>query len=1225
MKPLFLPLALALSFALTAPAARAANPAPNAAVTGDREAAPALDARLIVGHPGLLDGSFDAVSADLMAALEADPTAPLAHAAVQALFDLNGLRSQPLDLERVRALRDAVVDGRAKDGLARLERLETARRAFGDDAATARGRGDLDEVENWFLLGPLGPLDRIEPLWGPLPDTGPARTFERSVASDFGTQLEWIPAAAEDGWVHVDERIRPATGGELFFATFIDVDIASGVLVLEADFPLQAFWNGELVLDARQRGLTDTASRHEIDVRFTPDEHDALVVRCDNGYSDALRARVLAADGSVYAGTVRSIDHIDAVPSAYPTYRAADPVGRRAAPSSDAGFDTVLDLFIARRDGRYDEALTVPEPTDIEALGAWLYQRYFALTNAIHLPSEVQRRLLVQVEGRLADLGLDVPEIRQWRARRHLEEDRAAEALDAARTLVERHPGVPAFRMLERGALAEVDPTGVLELVAARGAGPDDADALDRLADWALGRNDFAGALDLYRRAARLDGRPDSGYARSVMDILAGGTDAQQRELFDWIEHYRAGVREADWLKDYEARAHLRLGDAQPLEALLRERLAHAPRSASRHAELGDFLLERGRDDEALAAYREAARLAPDDRALRRVLDTLGERDPAEAFFEAFAVDGSEELAAARALETTASTSLALDVRMDYVRPDGSYRSRIHLVTVAHDRAGTEQLHESSVAGEPRVARVVQSDGSTAEPVAVEGSWVMPTLDPGDAVELVFDENVAGTPGVAPRLPLWRFESFEQPYQRSRLVMFLPENVPGRLELHDFDGTHEEIPWEGGTVHVLELRESPRLDEEPARPADMNLLTWATYGDDLVLAHVAEEERRSASWAAWLAADVEIELRELARDVAAGLPVEQRPQALYDAVSEHVLDFSGDGDTTDVWTLRRGRPIGLYAALLGLAGVPYEWALPHPLFPERLDPVDVDPFVSYDDFGDWMLRIAPASGATEPTWVLMPAGGRGLPLGRLPSDLAGAQVLVLGSDEHRFERLPRGERPPTSETTIVVHLADDKSARIEGRVILRDVLGPLTREAIGQAEPQQRAPIAQQIASQAISGLELADSEFVDLDVRGADFELRFEGTVDRFVRGTSRSPYCSAVVQPIRFSRAIGSADRTWPFELLTTQSELTTVTIHPSPGYELPANARSARVDEHGLLFDLRWTPNDDGSLTIERRFAIDGVRVAPEDVGRLLVQLAQVEDLDGDRIELEPTEGD
>ena len=1201
-------------FALALPAASAAAHQESSTATEG------LTAELVAGHPGLFDGRFDAASEDWLAALEADPTSPLAFAGVQALFDLTGLRTRPLDLERVRALRDRVTDGRARLSLADLEDALVMRRAFSDAAVPARGREDLDEIEHWFLLGPYGPLDRIEPLWGAPPEDGPARRFATSYPSSFGTELGWIPATARAGYLSIDDAIQPPTGGELFVAAWIEAELDEGVVELMADFPLEVYWNGELVAREPHRGLTDTPSRHEIAVRFSPDGPDALVVRCDNGYSDGLRARVLTADGGVFDGAVTSVADLASLPDAYPGFVPASPRGRRAAVDGSGPFDAALTMFLERREGAYDRALAISEPADERALPAWLYQRYFALTNANHLPDEVRRRSLLEVESRFEALDLEVPETVQWRARRLLEEDRASDALELARELVAQAPGVPVFAALERDALGQVDPTGVLELVAARrGAERDDADAVARLGQWALARDDFDGALALFERAAALDGRVSAGHAGDVLDLLSGGDEVHLRRALEWIERWRRAAPAATWLDGYAARVRLRLGDADAVERYLRARIDEAPSSPDRWSELGDHLLELGRTDAARAAFERALELGAAPGELRLALDALGVPAASEAFFEAFALEGRDELAAARALDTTASTALALDVRMDWLRPDGSYRSRVHLISVALDRSGTEILHERQVVGTPRVARVLQVDGGTAEPVAVDGTWVMPDLDPGDAVEMVYDIEVGGAPGTAPRLATWRFEDFTQPYLRSRVVVFVPDGLAGRMELFDFDGTHEEIPWEGGTVHVWEVTDSPQLVDEPGRPEDTAIVTWAEYGDDLVLEHVAEEERRSASWSSFVTADVERELRALAREVAGDLPPSERAAALYAAVTDHVLDFSGSGDTTDVWTLRRGRPLGLFAALLDIAGVEHEWALPHPPTPQRLASSARDPFLSYDDFGDWMLRIAPTEPDGAPTWVVLPEGVRGLPLGRVPSFMRGGQVLVLGDDAARLERLPNEPGPPASESRLVVHLADDKSARVEGVLILRDLQGPATREAISQAEPQQRALAARQIASQSVSGLDVEDWEFVDLEVDGADFELRFSGTVSRFVRGTSRKPYCSPVSSPITLTRALGSADRQWPFELLASQAERLRIELHPSPGYALPSEPRRAAVTRDGLDFVVEWTPGEDGSLVIERRFAIDGLRVAPDAMGELIAALGEVEELDSDRVDL------
>ncbi|QDU85070.1 hypothetical protein Pla163_21950 [Planctomycetes bacterium Pla163] len=1228
---LHLATALLLALAPLQPIRAAQSGADGARVASGSDAAtaPALTAELLVGHPGLFGGRYDAVRSDWLAALAADPRSPLAQQAVASLLDLEGLCPEPIPLATLRELRDAVVDGRARDLLAQLEQDAVWRTTFSKSPARLRPRTDLDEVSDWFVVGPLGPLDRYEPLWGPQPNDGPARTWRTAYPTDFGTEVEWKHVAAREGTLDPDGHVHPSVGGELYLAAWFECELESATIELYANFPVQVYWNGELALEDLHGGLTEGDDLHTFGVDFAPGPN-ALVLRCDNGYAGMVRARVLALDGTLAAGEVRSVASIDAVPAAYPDARPhATPPQRIASVGPDGadGFEQALAILEHRHDGTLDEALTVAEPVETGAVGAWLYQRYFALANCVHLPDEVQRRRQMELERRMDELDLAVPELAQNRAFRLLEEDRPGEALEIARELTERHPDVPRFATLEFEALSALDPTGTLELLAVRErlARHEDADTLGRLASRSYARNDRPAALALHERAARLDGRSSAGHANSVLGLLSSGGRSDLERALEWIATWRAADPDARWLDDEEASVRRSLGDTAFYEQHLRSRIADFPFDAGLQAALGDHLLEQGREAEARDAYLAALDLDPSDTALRQTVGELGVPDPAEDFFRAFAVDREAVLAHARDEVTDASTSLALDGRMVFVRPDGSFHVRDHTITTAHDRTGTEMLHESPVADEPHVAQVLDVDGGTYEPIVVEGSWVMPSLDPGDAVELVFDNHVSGTLGVAPQLGRWMFESFEQPYLLSRLVVYLPDGTPGRFELHAFEGTHETKRWETpagpGTVHVFETRDMLRLPEEPARPANSNLMQWLEYGEDIELAHLTEERRRNLSFTTSLAADVELELRALAQRVAADRPARERARALYDAVADHVLEFAGDGDTTDVWTMRRGRPLGLLAALFELAGVEFEWAVPHPQLPDDLAPVSFDPFVSRDDFGEPLIRLAPASEGVEPTWLLVPEGGRGLPFGRLPQVMAGGRVVVLGADGPRFESLPAPSTDALDETELAIQLADDKSATVTGSVVLRDLQGPALREALSQAEPEQREQWLRQFVAQKVGGIDLESFEFVNLDVRGADLELRFAGTVQRFVRGTRKSPYLKDPVPGWSLARSLGSSDRVWPLNLLVDQSQRVRITIRASDGYALPTEPESAVLDRPGLLYSVRRAPAADGALVIERDVALRGLRVAANDVGTFLAELGAVEELLDAKVELTP----
>ncbi|MEO0662481.1 MAG: hypothetical protein AAFZ87_13175, partial [Planctomycetota bacterium] len=159
--------------------------------------------------------------------------------------------------------------------------------------------------------------------------------------------------------------------------------------------------------------------------------------------------------------------------------------------------------------------------------------------------------------------------------------------------------------------------------------------------------------------------------------------------------------------------------------------------------------------------------------------------------------------------------------------------SRNSSIAFATDRAGVEALSALPLRDEPRVVRVEKTDGSVLEPTDAGGEWVLPTLEVGDVVELVWDQRLdAPAPGAVPTQHTWRFASFERAFPTSRWAVFVPEGLArGRVKALQFEGDYEAIPFEGGTVHLYDSS-LPRQVPEPAMPDYPRVLPSAAFGDD---------------------------------------------------------------------------------------------------------------------------------------------------------------------------------------------------------------------------------------------------------------------------------------------------------------------------------------------------------------------------------------------------------
>jgi len=1168
--------------------------------------APALTAELLVDHPGLRAGTYEAAREDWLAALEAEPTSPLAYPAAMMVRAIGDICHEPLDPGRLRALAAEVEDATASHLLRDLLLREVRRACFSDRPVALEEDLFADFLGRWHVLGPYGPMTESSPLYRDDPEA-PEHRLVASYPSSGGPPLTWhaLRRPRQRNAVYPTAPLHPVSGGVSYLLSFVEADVAQARLEVTCHDAFQVWWNGSLVIDRRREAPTDRAPRLLAPVSLAKG-WNALLIRFPTQRTPFIGARLLDPEG-------RHLDVREAewngsdLPEWSRTVPAA-PLEPPPAPPAGS-FEEVLAMLVALNEDRADEALAFPEPTDPALLPPWLRVRHSALLDNPHLPVEVERRLQLEVEERLARLGVTYPSVELSRARRLIEEDKPDEAFTIADALVAEHPDVVAFHWLRASCLLALDPKGALarpELMEILERFGEHEPTLTHLAQDAARAGDWTGAVELFRRALRAGGCgiDDPGKAFSWLSLDRG---KRSDEAKAWLEAWRrdfpgdeyadsflidllaergdlAGVR--TWLD-----AHVRSG-RYPLSALLA--LAGSP-------------VMDGREEAVAALLYRALELEPGNHGARRTLELLGEPDEAEAFFREFAPD-VEAARAAEVSRTDASTALVLDSGMVYMYPDGASRYRTHSIQLALDRTGTERLHEEPARPLTRVARVLDAEGKVFEPVLVGGSWVWPSLDPGDSVEQVYDRLDGSTPGTIPEVGAWYFASFEQPFVYSRYVFFVPDHLAGEWRQARFEGTHEEIPWRGGTVHVF-LRESqPRYKEEPFRPTNEELLPWVRYGVDTPLDEIVADFTRYARYLSALAADLRAELVPI---VAAVEGTErERAEALFALVTERVLEFGGRGDTTDVWTMRRGDPIGLLAALYRLAGIEHAWAVLTPPISPELDPDPEPAFVDHGRYGMPCLRLSVGGG--EPLWVLIPPGGRELAFGSIPDEFAGARALILGTDPLEYDEVPRTDLADSwaldLDVTYRLDAAGDAAA--EGKVRVTGARGALVREQVSQIEPQQRSQVARNLASTMIQGLDLGEWEFVDLDRSGAPLVLAFSGRVPGFVEGVEPSQSCRLRLPPADLSTSFGPSEREWPLVFRSTNRTRARVRVECGDAWSYEYGPETQEETRDGFRYELS-VEREDAALEVQRVIELRGLYLRPDAVPEFLTRAKEYED--------------
>jgi enediyne biosynthesis protein E4 len=244
-----------------------------------------------------------------------------------------------------------------------------------------------------------------------------------------------------------------------------------------------------------------------------------------------------------------------------------------------------------------------------------------------------------------------------------------------------------------------------------------------RQAQAAFARGDFEGART---RAEKIE-KPGAAAAAKA---LAAEAAVHQNDLEAAVRLYAQALElapEATRLNAAAAAVHLRLGDKAKAETLLAKRGDGLPplddpylreietriESAQRFQEIGEEALRAGRKDDAIAAFRRAAELAPADRRARAnlgaALAAAGHATEAHAIFEKLLEEDPRhpgallQLAIAAAAGGEDAKAENLYRRLLEVEPQSS-KARINLANLLRrrfDHSGAAELYRQAARLEP--------------------------------------------------------------------------------------------------------------------------------------------------------------------------------------------------------------------------------------------------------------------------------------------------------------------------------------------------------------------------------------------------------------------------------------------------------------------------------------------------------------------------------------------
>lgn len=1212
---------LALGVAVTGVGASARAPAAVVEPRVDEDYARAL----LEDHV-LRAGEVDAVAREWIERLGREPAHPLAQVAL-AFVDRWLDRAE--DPEAVRdallALPDAGLAPAAREVLRRLQAEVRRARLLLDAPLDELRSAELhpDHLRHVAVLGPLGPLGdplAVERLGERLAD--PGFEHEHDPAPGVSGRLTWraLDRSGLQPWVAPADALWPMAGLALLAA---DVDVErAGPAWLEVDLSAtspaarlndastspRGDWFARVGNPSFQWSLNGSPARlvelvgaERRDVEHLPVTLRAgrnrllLLVSLEAGPRVALR--LLAPDGAPLEGA-RSVPGV-------PRGDAAEPGGEVAPPAGP--FPEVLAHLRAGERGPYAEALLGTAclwegltAEGVERLGAALDRApdsivlatllAGALDGAGHLPATWRRTRSRELVELVVELDPDALFAGHLLAGVLAGEDREEDALETLERLSERWSGqtatlvdlartygeldmvVAADEALERAAARSPASPTVLRALAGRAAERErDREAAELTEDALRGRDVDGGALvELARRRAGLG---DVVAAEDLLRraVVAAGPGRAERELAELLVRLD------------------RLAEADELHAESARRFPHWAEPLGARAELAVLA---GDPEAALGHLRAALEREPSDGALRRRLRALGGEEPTAAFFEEQALDGRAALEAYRAGRSDAaegeSVVRLIDASALRVYADGGHAARVHELFQVRDLKGCEAQGTQQLVGEVLKVEVVKADGRVREPVRVGGQYVLPDLEPGDFVEtVVLREARAPRDGVV-RLGRWSFQSLQEPFLRSRYVLWTSDARPLELAHGHFDGERSSEPRPGGALQVFETRDRARVDEEPSRPVDPGeFLPWVELGepaDPIVLASQLESVLR-------LALRTTPVVRAAAAEATAGIDGDEaRARALFAAVAAR-LDRRHPTlqSATSALLAREGNPVVLYAALLDAAGIERDLVWSRGL-PPGADP---EPDPAFVDANRWtqelLVRVRPSDGPEA--WC--DPSSKTMPYGELLGDAPGAEALLVGRGE--LGHLPVSGDPPGVRVHLALRVDAEGGARVEGSAELLGGYGHFLKESFSEVPVAQRKAALTNVASGVVPGIDLESYELPGLDEEGEPVGVRASGRVRRWLDRSSQGFQGNLPLPPLRMVQrhAGGEGQRELPYHLRELSLVEFRVTLEVPEGWELE-DAPEDLVESYAGC-DYSLTIERAGNvLEIERRLALEPFRL-------------------------------
>jgi transglutaminase-like putative cysteine protease/tetratricopeptide (TPR) repeat protein len=754
------------------------------------------------------------------------------------------------------------------------------------EAYARRRRGDLDGardriarlgfINRWMVVGPFDNEGKagFETVYGPEDERLAAPSLTRAYAGKERS-LKWriAPSASPYGWIDLGALLRPTEKICGYLSTYVR-DARGGLDRGDKLGPrpvsvwagsagaLRVFWNGaEALRDDKYRDLD--ADRFAAAVVLQPGWNRLLVKLCGDDAAPILSLRVAGADGGPDA-------HLEF--DAHPINTADTGEGTIAPQRAKA----VSSAY--RSEGpiqAFERMVLSNDPTMLEA-----YSRYLVITQSDD-PSEHRARELARRAAERA------PTISRLLLAGGLAEGRNQQAvwIDRAEDLVKRGVGTPgekieallaraghvrgssnwrdAVPLYDRILDADRDNVpailGRFELFATAGLHETAlallSKALDRRPRSVALLRAMVGALraeDRTTEAEEMEERyaslrfDDPSFAREHIDLALARRDAGQTTR--WVERLRATNPDSASALGVAAHAFLALGDRPRAVATYRQALEMAPEDTDTMRALAEVYGMAGQRDEQTNLLREIVTLLPQSKDVREYLAHLEPSKPRAD--EAYARSASEFLRLRNVPGDGHNRRRLVDVTVTTVFPNG-LASRFHQVVfqpmtesaAADAREYAFAFEADSESVQLRGARIYHASGDVDEAIesgegpadnpalstytSARAFYVhFPRLTTGDVVELLYRvEDVAPRNAFADYFGETNYMQSDEPCARAEYILITPKARTFYFNKPNVPGITEEVKEQGDQrIYRFVAKDVPPIDPEPSAPPLSELL-----------------------------------------------------------------------------------------------------------------------------------------------------------------------------------------------------------------------------------------------------------------------------------------------------------------------------------------------------------------------------------------------------------------